>query len=32
MTRDAVKGAGGGNLDRGIDRMYSMMDSFERMA
>lgn len=32
MTRDAVKGAGNGSLDKGIDRMYSMMDSFERMA
>ena len=32
MTRDAVKGAGGGNLRKGIDRMYNMMDDFERMA
>ena len=31
MTRDAVKGAGGG-LDKGIDNMYTMMDQFERMA
>ena len=32
MTRDAVKGAGNGNLRKGIDRMYDMMDDFERMA
>ena len=32
MTRDAVKGAGGGSLDKGIDNMYTMMDKFERMA
>lgn len=32
MTRDAVKGAGDGNLRKGIDRMYNMMDDFERMA
>ena len=32
MTRDAVKGAGGGNLDQGLNRMYSMMDKFEGMA
>ena len=32
MTRDAVKGIGGGNLNKGIDRMYTMMDQFERMA
>lgn len=32
MTRDAVKGAGDGNLRKGIDRMYNMMDNFERMA
>ena len=32
MTRDAVKGAGGGRLDKGIDNMYTMMDQFERMA
>lgn len=32
MTRDAVKGAGGGSLDKGIDNMYTMMDQFERMA
>ena len=32
MTRDAVKGAGGGSLKKGIDNMYTMMDNFERMA
>lgn len=32
MTRDAVKGAGGGNLRKGIDRMYDMMDNLERKA
>lgn len=32
MTRDAVKGAGGGNLNQGLDRMYGMMDKFEGMA
>ena len=32
MTRDAVKGAGGGSLKKGINNMYTMMDNFERMA
>lgn len=32
MTRDAVKGAGDGDLRKGINKMYNMMDSFERMA
>jgi hypothetical protein len=32
MTRDAVKGAGGGDLRKGIQKMYGMMDDFERMA
>jgi len=32
MTRDAVKGMGDGNLRKGIDRMYGMMDNLERMA
>lgn len=32
MTRDAVKGAGGGSLKKGIDNMYTMMNNFERMA
>lgn len=32
MTRDAVQGAGGGDLNQGINRMYNMMDKFERMA
>ena len=30
MTRDAVKGAGNGNLKNGINKMYGMMDSLER--
>ena len=30
MTRDAVKGAGGGNLNSGINKMYGMMDNLER--
>jgi len=30
MTRDAVKGAGGGDLNSGINKMYGMMDSLER--
>ena len=32
MTRDAVEGAGGGDVNRGLDRMYRMMDKFEGMA
>jgi hypothetical protein len=32
MTRDAVKGMGGGNLRKGIGRMYDMMDNLERTA
>lgn len=32
MTRDAVKGAGGGNLQSGINKMYGMMDNLERKA
>jgi len=32
MTRDAVKGAGGGDLNQGINKMYGMMDSLERTA
>ena len=32
MTRDAVKGAGNGNLRQGINKMYDMMDNLERMA
>ena len=32
MTRDAVKGAGNGNLNNGINKMYSMMDTLERSA
>jgi hypothetical protein len=32
MTRDAVEGAGGGDVNQGLNRMYSMMDKFEGMA
>lgn len=32
MTRDAVKGAGNGDLRQGIQRMYDMMDNLERKA
>ena len=32
MTRDAVKGAGDGSLNKGIQRMYGMMDNLERKA
>jgi len=32
MTRDAVKGAGNGNLNQGIQRMYGMMDKLEDRA
>ena len=32
MTRDAVKGAGNGNLKNGINKMYGMMDNLERKA
>jgi|8_EtaG_2_1085327.scaffolds.fasta_scaffold09252_3 hypothetical protein len=32
MTRDAVKGMGDGNLRKGINRMYGVMDNLERMA
>tara|TARA_R110002074_G_scaffold287352_1_gene459043 strand:+ start:643 stop:1521 length:879 start_codon:yes stop_codon:yes gene_type:complete len=32
MTRDAVEGAGGGDVNQGLNRMYSMMDKFEEMA
>ena len=32
MTRDAVKGAGNGSLNRGIEKMYGMMDKLEDMA
>ena len=30
MTRDAVKGAGGGDLNNGINKMYGMMNNLER--
>ena len=30
MTRDAVKGAGGGDLNDGINKMYGMMNNLER--
>ena len=32
MTRDAVKGAGNGDLNKGIQKMYGVMDDLERMA
>ena len=32
MTRDAVKGAGNGSLQNGIDEMYGMMNNLERKA
>ena len=32
MTRDAVKGAGNGNLQSGINQMYGMMNNLERKA
>ena len=32
MTNKAVKGAGNGDPDLGAERMYAMMDKFERMA
>ena len=32
MTRDAVKGAGNGDLNSGINKMYGMMDRLERKA
>ena len=32
MTRDAVEGAGGGDVNQGLNRMYSMMDKFDGMA
>ena len=32
MTRDAVKGAGNGSLQNGIDKMYGMMNNLERKA
>lgn len=32
MTRDAVKGAGNGNLNQGIQKMYGMMDKLEDRA
>jgi len=32
MTEAAVKGAGGGDRDRGAAKMYQMMDQFERRA
>ena len=32
MTRDAVRGAGNGNLNQGINKMYGMMDQLEGMA
>ena len=30
MTTDAVKGLGGGNMDKGINNMYSVMRNLEQ--
>jgi hypothetical protein len=32
MTADAVRGAGGGNRNKGAARMYELMRQYERMA
>ena len=32
LTKDAVKGLGNGDSNRGIERAYKMMDSLERRA
>ena len=32
MTADAVRGAGNGSIQNGADKMYKMMNNFERMA
>ena len=32
MTADAVRGAGGGNVNEGAKRMYQTMDKLEAMA
>lgn len=32
MTADAVRGAGNGNIEQGADKMYELMNNFERMA
>ena len=32
MTRDAVKAAGGGSIDKGIDNMYGLMRNLEARA
>ena len=32
MTADAVRGAGGGNINEGAKRMYDMMNQYEMMA
>ena len=32
MTADAVRGAGGGNINVGAKRMYDMMNQYEMMA
>jgi len=31
-TKKAVKGAGNGDMDKGIKAMYDLMDKFEGMA
>ena len=32
MTADAVRGAGNGSIQRGADKMYELMNNFERRA
>ena len=32
MTADAVRGAGNGSIQQGADKMYEMMNNFERRA
>ena len=32
MTADAVRGAGNGDINKGANKMYQLMNNFERMA
>jgi hypothetical protein len=32
MTADAVRGAGNGSIERGAEKMYDLMDKFEKRA
>ena len=32
MTADAVRGAGNGSIKQGADKMYQLMNNFERRA